>query len=105
MNKAPTKTRGLNDKWILSLLPEVDEDEPQPKASPDGLWNVLQSILSDAREQRLAFLMYHCGLNPAAIISLCPQEFSDPQEIVRLHRAILSQMLRHATHLKMWIDA
>ena len=59
------------------------------------LWEILQKVLPSEREQRLAYMLYHCGLGPREIVQLCPQEWSDVQEIYRLRRNILEQLLRH----------
>lgn len=59
------------------------------------VWEILQKVLPSEREQRLAYLLYHCGLGPREIVQLCPQEWSDVQEIYRLRRNILEQLLRH----------
>lgn len=59
------------------------------------LWEILQKELPSEREQRLAYMLYHCGLGPREIVQLCPQEWSDVQEIYRLRRNILEQLLRH----------
>lgn len=56
---------------------------------------ILQKVLPSEREQQLAYLLYHCGLGPREIVQLCPQEWSDVQEIYRLRRNILEQLLRH----------
>jgi hypothetical protein len=60
------------------------------------IWEALQTLLPSAREQRLAFLLYHCGLGPKEIVHCCPQEWSDVQEIYRLRRTIFERLLRHA---------
>jgi len=59
--------------------------------SPDKseVWDRLQALLSNARERRLAYLLYHCGLKPAEIVRGCPQEWSDVHEVARLRRIIL----------------
>ena len=58
------------------------------------VWEILQMILSNPREQRLAYLLFHCGLKPREIIHYCPQEWSNVQEIYRLRRNILERVLR-----------
>ena len=57
------------------------------------IWNMLQARLSNQREQRLAYLLYHCGLEPAEIVFCCPQEWSDLQEVARLRRIILERLI------------
>jgi hypothetical protein len=58
------------------------------------LWDMLQARLSNQREQRLAYLLYHCGLKPAEIVRGLPQEWSDVQEVARLRRSILARLMR-----------
>ena len=60
------------------------------------IWEILQTILPGAREQRLAYLLYHCGLKPREIVRFCPREWNDVQEIYRLRRNILERLLRDA---------
>jgi DNA-directed RNA polymerase specialized sigma24 family protein len=58
------------------------------------LWEILQKALSSVREQRLAYLLYHCGLGPREIVRFCQEEWTDVQEIYRLRRSILERLLR-----------
>ena len=58
------------------------------------VWDRLLSGLSTRREQRLAYLLYHCGLEPAEIVRSCPQEWSDVREVARLRRSILMQLMQ-----------
>jgi len=64
------------------------------------VWESLHMILSNPREQRLAYLLFHCGLKPREIIRFCPQEWSDVQEIYHLRRNIMERLLRNADHLR-----
>jgi hypothetical protein len=63
------------------------------------VWDSLKAILSNPREQRVAYLLFHCSLKPREIMRFCPQEWSDVQEIYRLRRTIMEQLLRNADHL------
>src|SRR5258708_5799269 len=58
------------------------------------LWEILQKVLPSEREQRLAYLLYHCGLEPAEIVRYCPQEWSDVHEVARLRRSILARLMK-----------
>jgi hypothetical protein len=83
-------------------LPEpgqAGEPPVEDRAASLQVWQVLQSLLPNAREQRLAYLLYHCGLLPREIVRFCPQEWNDVQEIHHLRRKILEQLLRHANQL------
>jgi hypothetical protein len=84
-------------------LPEAGESgEPygEDPAGSSEVWEVLQTMLPNGREQRLAYLLYHCGLKPREIVHFCPQEWSDIQEIYRLRRNIMERLLRNADQLR-----
>ena len=72
----------------------------QELTSSSGVWEILPTVLPNAREQRLAYLLYHCGLGPSEIGRLCPQEWGDVQEIYRLRRTIMERLVRNADHLR-----
>src|SRR2546429_416771 len=76
--------------------------EPLVEDSTDNseVWDMLQMILSDPREQRVAYLLFHCGLKPREIVRFCSQEWSDVQEIYRLRRNIMERLLRNADYLR-----
>jgi hypothetical protein len=48
-----------------------------------------QQLASNEREQRLAYLLFYCGLKPREIIDFCPSEFTDLQEIYHLFASLL----------------
>ena len=54
----------------------------------------LQARLSNQREQRLAFLLYHCGLEPGEIVRCCPQQWNDINEVAHLRRSIVMQLMK-----------
>ncbi len=74
----------------------VSSPWPYVEDCPDRseVWDQLQTRLSDQREQRLAYLLYHCGLKPAEIVCCCPQEWSDVHEVTRLRRIILERFMQ-----------
>jgi len=72
------------------------EPRVEDQIDSNEIWEGLQTMLPSAREQRLAYLLYHCGLGPREILHCCPQEWSDVQEIYRLRRSIVERLLRHA---------
>jgi DNA-directed RNA polymerase specialized sigma24 family protein len=79
---------------------EAGELRVEDQLGRNQVWEVLQSMLPNAREQRLAYLLYHCGLKPREIVRFCPQEWQDVQEIYRLRRSILERLLRNANQLR-----
>jgi hypothetical protein len=58
------------------------------------VWELLQRILLDVREQRLAYLLFHCGLSPQEIVHFRSQEFGDIHEIYRLRCDIIERIAR-----------
>jgi hypothetical protein len=87
---------------ILEALRVCKWPEGVPSPWPDGedacdrsqVWERLQALLSNERERRLAYLLYHCGLTPAEIVRGSPQEWGDIQEVARLRRIILARLMR-----------
>ena len=63
-------------------------------------WKAICSLCTNEREQRLAYLLYHCALTPLDIVRLCPREFSDVQEVKHLRRVILQRCLRDTATMR-----
>jgi len=58
-----------------------------------AIWDRLQALLSNERERRLAYLLYHCELEPPEIVRCCPNEWSDIHEVTRLRNVILKRLM------------
>jgi hypothetical protein len=56
-------------------------------------WERIRGLLSTEREQRVAYLLFHCGLQPMDIVRMYPQEFSSLQEISLVRRTVIEQLL------------
>ena len=63
-------------------------------------WDILKGMLSNPREQRLAYLLFHCGLSPREIVHFCSQEWSSVHEIYGLRRTIMQRVLRNVDLLR-----
>jgi hypothetical protein len=74
----------------------VSSPWPDGEACPDksAVWDRLQARLPNRRERRLAYLLYHCGLEPAEIVRGSPQEWSDIHEVARLRRSIFVRLMQ-----------
>ncbi len=95
-----------SDEPLLGTSPgpgDAGELQAADREDSHTLWKILQRMLSP-REQRLAYLFFNCGLKPEEIVHFCPQEFSDVQEVYRLRRNILEQLLRHADQISLLLD-
>lgn len=99
LNGVVMETLRANSRPGESSRPTPGEPgKPHVDDHPDTseIWARLQTMLDDQREQRLAYLLYHCGLKPNEIVRFYPQEWSDVQEIHCLRRTILQRVLRNA---------
>jgi hypothetical protein len=81
----------------ISLPGPGEPGEPfgEDNTENSEVWESLLLILTNPREQRVTYLLFHCGLGPREIIRFCPQEWSDVQEIYRLRRNIMERLLRN----------
>ena len=82
--RVSARPRAVSSPW-----PDV-EDHP----NRSEVWSWVQARLSSEHERRLAYLLYHCGLEPAEIVRYCPQEWSDVREVARLRRIILKRLTK-----------
>jgi hypothetical protein len=60
---------------LLSEAPSVPD-----QTTSSELWEIVQTILPNEREQRLAYLLFHCGLSPREIVRCCQQEWNDVEK-------------------------
>ncbi len=82
----------LPEPGQLHLAERASED-----LAPDGdLWEAMKHLLSSSREQRVAYLRFHCGLKPREIVRFCPDEFPQVGEVSCLRRTIMDRLLQHA---------
>ena len=80
--------------------PEPGESQVEDSADTSEVFEVLKTMLPNPREQRVAYLLFHCGLKPREIVRLCPQEWSSVGEISGLQRTIIERILRNADQLR-----
>ena len=85
------------DRLRVSRRPgEVSSSWPDGEVCPERgvVWARLQAELTNKRELRLAYLLYHCGLSPAEIVRASQREWNDVHEVARLRRSILVRLLQ-----------
>ena len=85
---------------LRPVLSRAGEPLVEDRIDSNEIWEALQTLLPSAREQRLVYLLYHCGLRPREILDCCPQEWSDVQEIYCLRRTIFERLLHHADSMR-----
>lgn len=78
----------------------TDELALEEQVNSEELWQIVHSLLSNEREIRLAYLHFHCGLKAREIVSFCPKEFQDVQEIYRLRHNIFKRLTRNADQIR-----
>ncbi len=91
----------------VSLPGPGDPGEPEVEDKTDSseVWEILKALLPNEHEQRLAYLLFHCGLGPREIVRFCPQEFRDIREVYRLRRNILERLLRKTDQLALAVPS
>jgi hypothetical protein len=82
----------------LEMIPSLDPVEKQGLEEKAGegdqvCWKSICKLLPSEREQRAAYLLFCCGLQPGDIICLYPQEFNSLQEIARVRYTIIERLL------------
>jgi hypothetical protein len=80
--------------WTESAEQHVEET-----LESKAVWEMLKTLLASPREQRLAYLLFQCGLAPREIIRLCPQQWRAVDEISELRCIILRRLLGQQDHL------
>ena len=80
----------------VSLLSSNVERElnATENGSNHEVWRIIEGKLSDARERRLAYLLFHYALKPGEVVRNCPEDFSDVHEVSRMRRDII-ELLSH----------
>src|SRR2546421_3708897 len=76
---------------------ELAAEEP---IDAQKIWKIIESLLFDARERRIAYLLYYCDLKPREIVIRCPKEFDDVKEIYHLRHTIVEQLQRNRDRLR-----
>lgn len=77
------------------LAMRSEAEQPAVSSSKQSeVWEMLKNMFPDEREQRLVFLLFHCGLKPKDIVHMYPQEFQDVEEISCLRRRLMQRLLR-----------
>jgi hypothetical protein len=103
LNGAILDTLRANSRPKETPLPEEGSpEEPGIEDSIDGgeLWELLQEMFPCEQEQRLVYLLFHCGLKPREIVRYCPGEFSDVREVYQKRRNIHDRLLRAADYIR-----
>jgi len=91
----------LRSQKEIPIPENFERVAPEPDESNQH-WEVIKGFIPNTREQRLAYLLYYCGLKPRQIVQFFPQEFNDVHEIFRLTRNIIDRLRRNKDRLR-WL--
>jgi hypothetical protein len=91
----------LDTLRAYSRLKKVSLQEPEEPGKHRGeestdsseVWETLKNMLSNPREQQLAYLLFHCGLKPREIVRFYSDKFSEVQEIYGLLRNLMERLI------------
>ena len=93
------RTFSQSSKSAFLETDDAGESVVERNGNRATLWENIQSMLPNEREQRVAYLLFHCGLQPGDIVRCDPREFSDVQEVVRLRHNIMKRLVRSGSNL------
>jgi hypothetical protein len=65
----------------------------ESKFGRTDVWDSLKKVIPNGNEQRLAYLLFHCGLKPRQIMLFCPNEFHDVHDINRMRSNLLNRLV------------
>lgn len=86
----------LPEPGFLHPVELTTEDPP----IEHDLWDVIKNLIPTPREQRVAYLLFYCGLKPREIVQFCPDEFPTVGEVHRLRRNVVERLLRQADTIR-----
>ncbi len=72
---------------------EAGKAEEEDHEDAHASWERICGMLPTEREQRVAYLLFHCGLQPEDIVRLYPQELGDWHDICRVRRTVIGRLL------------
>jgi hypothetical protein len=84
---------------------EAEEKLIQKRVAGSEVWALIQDSIHNPREQRLAYLLFHCGLSPREVLRYCSREFDDLHEISHLRYSILEHLLRRTDQFPLQLTA
>jgi hypothetical protein len=87
-----TRAFSRSKEFPLPNPVEPEELRIENKFESNKIWDTLKKVIPDANEQRLAYLLFHCGLKPREIVLYCPQEFSDIHDIYRMRSNMMNRL-------------
>jgi hypothetical protein len=94
------KLRALSQPQTSTMHASGDSVKLARACSTDNviIWKILQASFPSVSDQRLAFLLFHCGLSPKKIVKTYPQEFNDVCEISRLRHSMFELLSNYCDH-------
>jgi hypothetical protein len=95
LNSALLDALRVSSRSHKIMLPERSEANQSVVSGfkQSEAWEMLRNMLPNVREQRLVYLLFHCGLKPKDIVHTYPQEFQDVAEISCLRLRLIQRLL------------
>jgi hypothetical protein len=95
LNSALLDALRASSRPLATLLPMRKPCNLVVSITKSKVWEMLEEMPLDNREQRLVYLLYHCGLGPKDIVYAFPEESYDVHEISLLRCTIMERLLDH----------
>lgn len=78
---------------LTTLLAKRETCDSVMSTPVSDFWEMLEKMSLDTHKQRMAFLLFNCGLRPHDIVQMFPEEFCDEQEISQFRCSIIKQLM------------
>ncbi|HEX6109744.1 MAG TPA: hypothetical protein VFZ02_10075 [Ktedonobacteraceae bacterium] len=93
LNSALLDALRASSRPLATLLPKRKLCNSDMSTTGSEVWEMLEKMPLDNREQRLAFLLFNCGLRPKDIVHTFPEESYNVHEISLLRCTIIERLL------------
>jgi len=101
LNSALLDALRASSRPLATLLQKLEPCNSVKSTTESEVWEMLEKMPLDNREQRLAYLLFNCGLRPKDIVHTFPEEFNDEREISLLRCTIIERLLDYVDQ-HMW---
>ncbi|HEY0756920.1 MAG TPA: hypothetical protein VGD98_23410 [Ktedonobacteraceae bacterium] len=89
-------------KCVSLFDPVIAEIAVEETYDDDSVWNTVQSLLENAEERQVMYLLYYCGFKPRELVERFSEQFSDVKEVYRLNHNIIERLRRKRERLR-WL--
>lgn len=100
-----SQRRYLRSKAIPLLDPvQAEELRSEDNFENNDVWDTFTKVIPDENEQRLAFLLFHCGLQLGQVTDIHPHEYSDVHTLYHMRSSMINSVVQNADRFNGRLD-